>query len=198
MTDSTKAPISEDLQSRYNLARAQLDLIPEERIEDGDGIDKYDWIRDRDGEVIQLIERIAALEAERDDLCNSIADALCIGCEDGEYYIPAEPEPVIVGHSLIEAVKRFKHMTDKWANADEHELSTLRAENAALKAPVSEVWLIHYEDADVDDEVFTGEGAEAAALARFERCLGSWNCQLFMQYLPAARATSPSTTPEEK
>jgi hypothetical protein len=67
------------------------------------------------------------------DLCESIAEALCIGCEDGEYYIPAEPEPIIVGDSLVEAVKRFKHQTDKWAAEDEKKIAALEAQVEALQ-----------------------------------------------------------------
>lgn len=41
------------------------------------------------------------------------------------------------------------------------------------------IWLIYFEDKSVNPEVFTGEGAEAAARHRFKVLLGNWSCHLF-------------------
>jgi hypothetical protein len=42
----------------------------------------------------------------------------------------------------------------------------------------TEVWAIHYEDADRQPEIFVGEGAEEAARKTFEQRNVSWNCYL--------------------
>ena len=40
-------------------------------------------------------------------------------------------------------------------------------------------WLIFYEDADKNPEVFAGEGAETAAIERFTELSWNWNVTLF-------------------
>lgn len=47
-----------------------------------------------------------------------------------------------------------------------------------MRIPKPEVWAIKYEDADVADDVFVGEGAEEAARLTYEKRLSSWNCYL--------------------
>jgi hypothetical protein len=81
----------------------------------------------------------ATLERERVllDHISKIAGALMIGIEDGEYYIPAEPEPIICGASIVDACKAFKEFSDKMALQDGHRVAALEAENAALKAKVA-------------------------------------------------------------
>ncbi len=52
----------------------------------------------------------------------------------------------------------------------------------------SATWLIHFDDAEMGPEIFTGEGAEEGARARFARLLESWNCHLFCN-VPVAPVT---------
>ena len=40
-------------------------------------------------------------------------------------------------------------------------------------------WLIYFEDAQRPAELFSGEGAEEAAAARYQALLPNWNCHLF-------------------
>jgi hypothetical protein len=40
-------------------------------------------------------------------------------------------------------------------------------------------WIIAYEDAEIPIEVFTGEGAEAAARTRYAQAKDSFTCHLF-------------------
>ena len=42
-------------------------------------------------------------------------------------------------------------------------------------------WLIFFEDDEVKDEVFSGEGAEDAARYRLEQCKMNWACHLFQE-----------------
>jgi hypothetical protein len=51
-------------------------------------------------------------------------------------------------------------------------------------APGDEAWAILYEDPDHGNEVFSGAGAEQAAVRRFEQARQTWNCTLFRQYAP--------------
>lgn len=41
-----------------------------------------------------------------------------------------------------------------------------------------EVWVIKYDDADVEDEVFTGEGAEEIAREVYAKRQDNWTCHL--------------------
>ncbi len=43
------------------------------------------------------------------------------------------------------------------------------------------VWIIHYEDQDIEDEVFSGEGAEISARRRFDQQRNSWSISLFLE-----------------
>ena len=43
------------------------------------------------------------------------------------------------------------------------------------------VWLIRYDDAEVADEVFVGETAEAFARRRFDQQRGAWSISLFQE-----------------
>jgi uncharacterized sporulation protein YeaH/YhbH (DUF444 family) len=58
-------------------------------------------------------------------------------------------------------------------------LKALQAEIAELRREHGKLWLIFFDDADVPLEVFSGEGAEESARARFEAIRGSWNATLF-------------------
>lgn len=40
-------------------------------------------------------------------------------------------------------------------------------------------WIIKFEDADIADDVFVGEGAEEAARRAFQSRSMNWNCHLF-------------------
>ena len=40
-------------------------------------------------------------------------------------------------------------------------------------------FIIKYEDNEVEDEIFSGYGAEEGALKRFEQLSLNWNCSLF-------------------
>ena len=42
-------------------------------------------------------------------------------------------------------------------------------------------WILHYADQDVQDEWFSGVGAEGAARARFELQRNAWTCTLFKE-----------------
>jgi len=48
-------------------------------------------------------------------------------------------------------------------------------------APREFTWVIKFDDADREDEVFGGAGAEDAARRRFEQAQVSWNCTLFVE-----------------
>jgi hypothetical protein len=49
------------------------------------------------------------------------------------------------------------------------------------EAIAESAWLIYFHDADIRPEVFTGEGAEAAARRRFADLRQSWTVDLFQQ-----------------
>jgi hypothetical protein len=67
------------------------------------------------------------------------------------------------------------------------EKDELEAENAELKRPANgeTYWLIHFEDADRQQEVFTSE--EPARL-RYAAASESWNCTLFKSVTPIPRS----------
>lgn len=46
----------------------------------------------------------------------------------------------------------------------------------------NKAWLILYDDQDVKPEIFSGEGAEAAAKYRFRQLSTNWNAHLFVLY----------------
>jgi hypothetical protein len=43
------------------------------------------------------------------------------------------------------------------------------------------MWLIYYYDQDARPEMFAGEGAEVAAMARFEQMRTAWTCVLLKE-----------------
>ncbi len=47
-------------------------------------------------------------------------------------------------------------------------------------------WLIHFEDADIDVEIFT---SEESARKRYEMCQVAWSCQLFKCQPPIEKLT---------
>jgi len=53
-----------------------------------------------------------------------------------------------------------------------------------------EIWVIKYDDADVSDEVFVGEGAEEAAKKRYAMALHNWNCHLLVPFERIAKLTA--------
>ena len=58
-----------------------------------------------------------------------------------------------------------------------------------------ETWLIWYEDASVQSEVFVGESAEESALARFDQAGQNWTCRLFREVLTSGRADREQREP---
>lgn len=61
-------------------------------------------------------------------------------------------------------------------------LESLRLHGAALadaEDRAESTWLIHFDDHEMRDEVFTGPTAEANARARFDQLLVNWSCHLF-------------------
>lgn len=53
-----------------------------------------------------------------------------------------------------------------------------------IAAPVperggSDAWLIHFEDASLRPEIFSGAGSEEGARRRFAEASTNWNCNLF-------------------
>jgi hypothetical protein len=57
----------------------------------------------------------------------------------------------------------------------------LQAQADRWNGPVGGAWILRFEDVDVDDEIFLGEGAEATARARFEQARQAWSCSLFRE-----------------
>lgn len=55
------------------------------------------------------------------------------------------------------------------------------------------VFMIVYEDPDVEPEVFAGERAEECARRRFEYCLMSWNASLFQRIDDGQRGSEGKT-----
>lgn len=81
--------------------------------------------------------------------------------------------------------------------------SQAEAERDAAQARVKELeaqierlttgrtFVIKYDDTDVEDEVFVGDGAEECALYRYAQASQSWNCHLFIEV--ASRAAEHNT-----
>ncbi len=46
-------------------------------------------------------------------------------------------------------------------------------------AQPADAWILVYEDASVEDERFSGDGATEAARKRFDRARENWACHLF-------------------
>lgn len=60
----------------------------------------------------------------------------------------------------------------------EEGVQAIRALSIEGTSHRSSCWVIKYEDAEVNDEVFSGNGAESAARERFKIQSDSWNCWL--------------------
>ena len=50
-------------------------------------------------------------------------------------------------------------------------------------------WLLWYEDASVEPEIFAGAGAEKAAKSRFESSRQHWTCRLFVEHTQTPQHT---------
>ena len=112
--------IPDDLNTRYKLAKAQLALLPSI---DDDINELFLGTRYQCEEVIQLIERIAALEAERTDWKNGAA------MEEEEFQDICASENIRPSTCCQPKYCRL---------APFHEIKLLRRVIDALKAPVSD------------------------------------------------------------
>ena len=89
-----------------------------------------------------------------------------------------------VAAAAVERCKRFGHAAGavEWACPSCIQAAVEEAESAkeaeGQHAGKASVWIIRYEDTEMQDEVFIGAGAEAAARATFARRNASWNCWL--------------------
>jgi len=50
-----------------------------------------------------------------------------------------------------------------------------------LRPDTEPVWIIRYQDQDMSDEVFAGEGAEKFARRRFDQQRNAWSLSLFQE-----------------
>lgn len=111
-----------------------------------------------------------------DDAINMVWDMLGLMPKDGPH--PAHP-PLALGADplMAEATEQAKETTKATSN------STSSA--APSEKPREELgtWLIHFEDADMPDEVFTDR---VAARLRYEHLNESWNCTMFAAIHPAS------------
>ena len=132
--------IPDDLNTRYKLAKAQLAILPSI---DDDLDNLFLGTRYQCEEVIQLIERIAALEAVRNNLRQAAIDLAAKADEERNGRIKAEAE-----------------------NAQ------LRLQIAALKAPVSnEEWLGLTQMGRADKDTLCRRDLDALIAARAKETL---------------------------
>lgn len=109
--------------------------------------------------------QVAALEAEREKLVTlvRVGFLVTVNGERATADTVANPEVRETLFSILQA----------------KDTAAALASLAAQDSGGPSAWLIHYEDADRDVEIFTGEGAETAARSRYDESCQSWNCTLF-------------------
>lgn len=115
-----------------------------------------------------------------------------------------ESSRAVTSDTLIALLEERKELFRK--NADDFDRGVqaglLEAISLIRKYAPSEIsvaddsewaWVIKFDDTEVEDEVFMGNGAKQGALKRFEQVLMNWNAHLFREYrqgVPALDADS--------
>jgi hypothetical protein len=137
--------------------------------------------------IISVCHRQTFCTDSADEVADAYRDEPCPLCERN-----ALAQQILRQQAEIEQARRERDACVKaaWivANGESADLihgaiaeplKALQAEIAELRREHGKLWLIFFDDADVPLEVFSGEGAEESARARFEAIRGSWNATLF-------------------
>ena len=124
---------------------------------------------------------------------------LCDGVGHKERGLFSDPSQMRMGscHACKGTGKIWALTIEEMAERTSQAESRVRELEAAIKRlTTGRAFVIKYDDADVEDEVFVGEGAEEGALYRYAQASQSWNCHLFIEVVVRAAELKTEKPPQ--
>lgn len=162
---------------RSELATALKSLQEQE-----DACEKAERERDEVQRQFNVCAEKAKQALDQRDLVQAQLDAITKERDESSYNYGCAGERIVELEAELAAIKKLV-ANCQWCSVGESpnlpKINATIEELAAIKGR-RKVWLIHFEDACMESEIFAGDEAEAAANKRLVYLSQNWACHLFV------------------